>query len=137
LKRAQSNSIYGFFYKLCSHELFSFLILLLILLNTVILALDRYPLGDNERVFLETFNDALSLCFFGEMIVKLMGLGVKGYAKDRFNLFDCLIVVVSMLEILLYQANLAKSVSSGGAISAFRAIRLLRVFKLARSWKGF
>jgi voltage-dependent calcium channel L type alpha-1D len=26
---------------------------------------------------------------------------------------------------------------SGGAISAFRGIRLLRVFKLARSWKSF
>ena len=70
------------------------------------------------------------------MIIKLIGLGIRDYARDKFNLFDCVIVVISTVEIVLKLANI-DGLSSGGAISAFRGIRLLRVFKLARSWKSF
>ena len=70
------------------------------------------------------------------MIIKLLGLGLKGYVRDKFNLFDCVIVVISTVEIVLKLASI-DGLSSGGAISAFRGIRLLRVFKLARSWKSF
>jgi hypothetical protein len=71
------------------------------------------------------------------MFIKLIGLGAKGYANDRFNLFDCMIVVVSTVEEMVSFLQLDSSITSGGAISAFRGIRLLRVFKLARSWKSF
>lgn len=80
-------------------------------------------------------NDVLSWIFFGEMVIKLIGLGIKDYASDSFNLFDCAVVIVSLVENII--AWLGISFSGGGAISALRAIRLLRVFKLARSWTSF
>lgn len=70
------------------------------------------------------------------MVIKMIGLGLKGYSRDRFNLFDCLIVIISTVEIFIEVAT-PNSESAGGAISAFRGVRLLRVFKLARSWKSF
>lgn len=70
------------------------------------------------------------------MIIKLLGLGFKGYARDRFNIFDCVIVIISTIEIVIGWAD-PHSGGGGGAISAFRGVRLLRVFKLARSWKSF
>lgn len=69
------------------------------------------------------------------MIIKLIGLGFKEYASDGFNVFDCVIVVISVVELLLSLSNV--EFSSNGAISVFRAVRLLRVFKLARSWTSF
>jgi len=45
--------------------------------------------------------------------------------------------VISTVENVLSWAAIGGSVSSGGAISAFRSVRLLRVFKLARSWSNF
>ena len=70
------------------------------------------------------------------MLAKIIGLGIKNYALDKFNLFDCLIVVVSLLDFALLksQIELAKY---DGIISAFRALRLLRVVKLARHWHAF
>lgn len=69
------------------------------------------------------------------MIIKLLGLGFKEYSQDGFNIFDCTIVVISVVE---YMIKLLKiNFSSGGALSALRAVRLLRVFKLARSWVSF
>lgn len=69
------------------------------------------------------------------MIVKQIGLGFKGYFSDTFNIFDCFIVIVSTIDLAL--AFTEAGSSGGGAISAMRAFRLLRVFKLAKSWKKF
>ena len=43
--------------------------------------------------------------FFAEMVAKMIGLGLKNYAKDSFNLFDALIVVISMVDFTLYLAT--------------------------------
>lgn len=69
------------------------------------------------------------------MIIKLLGLGVKEYKRDPFNIFDAALVILSMVEIVI--VNTDPSLSTGGAFSAFRGVRLLRVFKLARSWTSF
>lgn len=75
--------------------------------------------------------------FLIEMIIKLIGRGVKGYAVDKFNLFDCIIVVLSSVEVILSNTESGPTaISTNGAISAFRALRLLRIFKLARFWHG-
>ena len=69
------------------------------------------------------------------MILKLIGLGIKGYCKDRFNIFDGVIVILSTIEVIMFYSG-SGGPTSGGAISAFRAFRLLRMIKLARSWTG-
>ena len=35
------------------------------------------------------------------MVIKLLGLGFKDYAKDSFNLFDASIVLLSLVEIII------------------------------------
>ena len=65
----------------------------------------------------------------------MVGLGMIEYARDSFNLFDAAIVLMSVIEITLEASNIG--FSAGGAFTAFRGIRLLRVFKLARSWTSF
>lgn len=71
------------------------------------------------------------------MIAKIIGLGIKNYALDKFNLFDCLIVVVSLLDFALLNSQIDLVEKYDGIISAFRALRLLRVVKLARHWHAF
>ena len=89
------------------------------------------------KLDIEIANQVFGWLFLLEMVIKLIGLGPKEYARDRFNLFDCFIVLFSTFEGVMSLAQLNSGFSSGGAISAFRGIRLLRVFKLARSWKSF
>jgi hypothetical protein len=73
--------------------------------------------------------------FFLEMLIKVIGLGPKTYIKDAYNIFDALIVTLSIIDVCV-SASLPDDVKMGkGAISVFRAFRLLRVFKLAKSWK--
>ena len=70
------------------------------------------------------------------MILKLIGLGFRGYTKDHFNIFDGVIVILSTIEIII-SYSFPNSFVEGGALSAFRGFRLLRVFKIARSWTSF
>ena len=68
------------------------------------------------------------------MILKLLAVGFRGYVMDSFNIFDALIVVTSILDIIL--SFFAQKLGSD-VITAFRAFRLIRVFKLAKAWKRF
>ena len=96
--RARKCKFYYVFYVICEHSIFNTVIIMMILANTIVLALDRHPIDPTNAANNELANTILSWCFFAEMIIKLIGLGFKGYAADRFNLFDCFIVMVSLVE---------------------------------------
>lgn len=105
-----------------------------IILNTLFLALDRYPIDEKSAYANETANFIFYLIFVFEMILKIYGMGISEYCRDSFNIFDGIIVILSTVEVVL--ANSGVGSSGGNAISAFRAVRLLRLFKLAKSWKS-
>ena len=134
--RAEDNRLYSFAYTLCSSHYFTRFISLCIVANTVVLALDKYPIEQAESQLLDTINLFFSGVFFLEMVIKLAGLGKKHYFKSRFNSFDFVIVVISCGDVVMTFSD--KEIFSGSnAVQALRAFRLLRVFKLAKSWKQF
>lgn len=126
--------------------MFTLTINLLIVVNTLILALDKYPVDHK----LEKELDILNIVFFGifilEMLIKIVGLGPVSYIRDYYNIFDAivgktfdifthLLVSLSVVDVCLTYTGNADSENSGkGAVSAFRAFRLIRIFKLAKSW---
>jgi len=69
-----------------------------------------------------------TVVFALEMFMKLFGFGVKLYISDYFNVFDCVIVCISVLELCLQSEN--------SGLSVLRAFRLARVFKIIKSWKS-
>ena len=120
-------------YRVCSHEYFTAFVTVLILGNTAVLACDRLGIEAEEQAVLDACNSFFTWIFVAEMVIKLFGLGFKEYAKDSFNLFDAIVVALSLIELVLVNAGVEEL--AGGAFSAIRSVRLLRVFKLARSWK--
>ncbi|KAA0174206.1 hypothetical protein FNF27_04218 [Cafeteria roenbergensis] len=122
---------------------FASLIMLAIVANTVVLAMDRYDLTAGEDFVLESINAGLTFLFAAEMAAKLLGLGWREYAADGFNRFDALIVVVSLVELAVSglpsrptDPSVPATIVSGGALSVLRTFRLLRVLKLARTVKS-
>jgi hypothetical protein len=53
--------------------------------------------------------------------------------SDNFNIFDAVVTLVGVAEMAV---ELAPNVNITGAMSVFRAFRLLRIFRLARAWKS-
>ena len=75
-----------------------------------------------------------TVIFTVEMLFKIYALSLSGYAKDGFNLFDGILVVVSLFD---WGIEVIMGSSSGmGVLTVFRTLRLLRVFKLATRSKG-
>jgi len=97
----------------------------MIILNTACLAMDTHPPpGEIVQQILVYSNWAFTLIFIMELVIKTLGLGFRIYIKEKFNQFDMLIVIMSILQILLFKG------SDTGMFSAFRAFRLFKIFKL-------
>lgn len=108
---------------------------MLILANTICLALDDYPQSLFKEAVLGVFNDFFTWAFCVEMIVKMIALGVNNYVHDKFNLFDAIVVNLSLVDwCLTIILTKEQKLSLGSGLQALRALRLLRVIKLARSW---
>ena len=43
----------------------------------------------------------MTFIFLGEMGLKLWGLGVRNYIRNRLNCFDCFITLLSLIQYLL------------------------------------
>ena len=138
-------------YAIVTNWVFEQFIILLILINTVTLALESYPVNPTRLYVLDIMNFILNYLFLFEMILKLSALGLRIYIKDFFNVFDGLIVMVSMLESVLAPPGFVVDflqalglVSGSGStgldgFSVFRTLRIFRVFrmmKLAQKWKA-
>lgn len=80
---------------------------------------------------LELFNEFFTWIFFIEMIMKLIGLGWSNYKLDSYNLFDAVIVIISLVD---WTLSRIPGLDAGSALNAFRALRLLRMMKLSKSW---
>lgn len=74
------------------------------------------------------------MIFIFELVLKLFGLGFKFYFQDPFNTFDCFIVMTSFADIIISSLFVDVNVN---AVTALRTFRLLRIFKLAKTWKQF
>lgn len=82
---------------------FSKFINAVIIINTFTLAQDRYKIDEDYVKLLEKINIALSGVFFLEMILMLIGIGFREYVQDSFNIFDAVIVLISVPDIAVQQ----------------------------------
>ncbi|NWH23390.1 SCN5A protein, partial [Grus americana] len=72
--------------------------------------------------------------FTAEMILKIIALDPYYYFQQHWNIFDSIIVTLSLIELSLPKHKTKKERRKGGTLSVLRSFRLLRVFKLAKSW---
>jgi voltage-dependent calcium channel L type alpha-1D len=84
--------------------------------------------------WLEAINFCLTMIFLMEMLLKLIGLGLTEYIRDPFNVFDGIIVILSIITTSLAPPILIfggpRHEDGGSSVSVLRSFRLFRVFKL-------
>ncbi|KAI4880621.1 hypothetical protein NFI96_021170, partial [Prochilodus magdalenae] len=96
-----------------------------IVLNTLFMALEHYPMTDEFNGMLSVGNLVFTGIFTAEMVLKLIAMDPYYYFQQGWNIFDGIIVCLSLMELGL---------SNVEGLSVLRSFRLLRVFKLAKSW---
>lgn len=106
----------------------------LILLNTITISLDKYPTNYQLQGTMEMISAVLTAVFLLETLVKLVGLGWVTWAKDPYNRFDAVTVIMNTIDsgtILIAGAAAAKA-KGVTSFSGLRSIRIFAVFKLGR-----
>ena len=81
----------------------------MIICNTIVLAADRFPEDKQHEKTAALLNTIFTYTFLAEMIIKLLGLGVLEYKKDRFNLFDAAIVIISLVEVAIEKTGIGST----------------------------
>uniref|UniRef100_A0A670KEK3 Voltage-dependent L-type calcium channel subunit alpha-1C n=1 Tax=Podarcis muralis TaxID=64176 RepID=A0A670KEK3_PODMU len=125
---------------------FEYLMFILILLNTICLAMQHYG---QSCIFKEAMN-ILNMLFTGlftvEMVLKLIAFKPKHYFCDAWNTFDALIVVGSIVDIAITEVNPAEHTQCSSSMNAeensrisitfFRLFRVMRLVKLLSRGEG-
>uniref|UniRef100_A0A8D1LND1 Voltage-dependent L-type calcium channel subunit alpha n=1 Tax=Sus scrofa TaxID=9823 RepID=A0A8D1LND1_PIG len=84
---------------------FEYLMFVLILLNTICLAMQHYGQSCLFKVAMNVLNMLFTGLFTVEMILKLIAFKPKGYFSDPWNVFDFLIVIGSVIDVILSETN--------------------------------
>ncbi|XP_038422087.1 voltage-dependent L-type calcium channel subunit alpha-1D isoform X13 [Canis lupus familiaris] len=140
---------YKFWYVVNSSP-FEYMMFVLIMLNTLCLAMQHY---EQSKMFNDAM-DILNMVFTGvftvEMVLKVIAFKPKGYFSDAWNTFDSLIVIGSIIDVALSEADPTESEnvpvptatpgnseeSNRISITFFRLFRVMRLVKLLSRGEG-
>ncbi|XP_077917384.1 sodium channel protein type 10 subunit alpha isoform X3 [Halichoerus grypus] len=100
-------------------------ITLCIVVNTLFMAMEHHGMSTTFEAMLHIGNIVFTVFFTAEMVFKIIAFDPYYYFQKRWNIFDSIIVTVSLIEL---------GAAKKGSLSVLRTFRLLRVFKLAKSW---
>ena len=109
----------NFFSKLKENRIFQFSVVAIIILNAILIGATTYQL---DPIFLNTIHlldYAITIFFVIEILIRFIGeKEKKNFFKDGWNVFDTIIVAISLIPI---PNN-----------SSFLVLRLLRIFRVLR-----
>ncbi|XP_058829322.1 muscle calcium channel subunit alpha-1 isoform X3 [Topomyia yanbarensis] len=118
--------------KAVKSQAFYWLIIVLVFLNTGVLATEHYQQPRWLDDFQEYTNMFFVALFTMEMLLKMYSLGFQGYFVSLFNRFDCFVVIGSIGEMILTSSHIMPPLG----VSVLRCVRLLRVFKVTKYWQS-
>ncbi|XP_074145317.1 sodium channel protein type 10 subunit alpha [Sminthopsis crassicaudata] len=101
------------------------IVTLCIVANTLFMSMEHYNMTSSFSWMLQTGNIFFTVIFTAEMVLKIIAFHPYYYFQRSWNIFDSVIVTLSLVELGLPQK---------ASLSVLRSFRLLRVFKLAKSW---
>ncbi|XP_022239678.1 voltage-dependent calcium channel type A subunit alpha-1-like isoform X4 [Limulus polyphemus] len=112
-------------------QVFYWVVIALVFLNTVCVAIEHYNQPKWLTVFLYWTEFVFLGLFIFEMFMKMYALGPRIYFESSFNKFDCVVIAGSIFEVVW------SSVREGSfGFSVLRALRLLRIFKVTKYWSS-
>uniref|UniRef100_A0A8D0F9R6 Voltage-dependent L-type calcium channel subunit alpha n=1 Tax=Strix occidentalis caurina TaxID=311401 RepID=A0A8D0F9R6_STROC len=119
---------------------FEYLMFVLILLNTICLAMQHYGQSCMFKEAMNILNMLFTGLFTVEMVLKLIAFKPKGYFSDPWNVFDFLIVIGSIIDVILSETNVTApgnaEENSRISITFFRLFRVMRLVKLLSRGEG-
>uniref|UniRef100_A0A9J7YI54 Voltage-dependent L-type calcium channel subunit alpha n=1 Tax=Cyprinus carpio carpio TaxID=630221 RepID=A0A9J7YI54_CYPCA len=114
---------------------FEYIMFVLILLNTICLAVQHYGQSELFNYVMDILNMVFTAVFTVEMVLKLIAFKPRGYFGDAWNVFDALVVIGSIVDIVLSEIDVSTA-HARISITFFRLFRVMRLVKLLSRGEG-
>ncbi|CAG5117509.1 unnamed protein product, partial [Candidula unifasciata] len=114
-------------------QAFEYGIFVLIMINTVALAMKYQGQSAEYGKALDYLNIIFTGVFASEFVLKLAAFRFKNYFGDAWNVFDFIIVLGSFIDIIYAEVSPGKAFIS---INFFRLFRVMRLIKLLSRGEG-
>uniref|UniRef100_A0A8D0A882 Voltage-dependent L-type calcium channel subunit alpha n=1 Tax=Sander lucioperca TaxID=283035 RepID=A0A8D0A882_SANLU len=135
---------------------FEYIMFVLIMLNTLCLAVQHYGQSALFNYVMDILNMVFTAVFTVEMVLKLIAFKPRGYFGDAWNVFDALVVMGSIVDIVLSEIDVTLTCEPPGrpirvgptvtphntedsariSITFFRLFRVMRLVKLLSRGEG-
>ncbi|CAM9416805.1 unnamed protein product, partial [Scytosiphon promiscuus] len=115
---------------------FNNFIVMVLVINAVVLALDHANAPDWQLTAQDAFNNTFALIFLVEACLMLYGLGLRCYFSTGRQIFEFVVTVASLIDLTMDLSG----VCSGHdfvVLTLVRSLRVVRVIRLATHIPGF
>lgn len=119
-------------WRVVTSGMFEYMIFAFILGNTIVLGAQYWGQPEMYQRILDGFNVGFTMVFLLECVLKLLAFFPKNYFMDPWNIFDFIIVVGSIADIIIGEMSTDKSIK----FNFFRLFRALRLVKLLSKGAG-
>lgn len=140
--RVWPKGLYGYVKKfrcllkiLTNHFLFDNAMLLSVVLNTIIMAMEANDNTPERIAFLEQANSIFTWIFIVEMSLKLLAVGPNKYVGEPMNILDGSVVCLSIFELVMAAGGEGSNLSAFKTIRILRTLRVLRIVRILRALK--
>ena len=99
------------------------------------MAADGYGIPHGREDFLGAMNDVCTVIFILEAVVKISAFTFANYVADRWNVFDLIIVLISICD-LMVGLFFISSLTNPMLLRILRMIRVMRVLRTLRIVKS-
>ncbi|XP_048579316.1 muscle calcium channel subunit alpha-1 isoform X2 [Nematostella vectensis] len=121
-----TNRLQFHVWRVVTSQPFEYLIFAFITGNTILLMMQYYNEPKLYTRVLDGFNIGFTSVFLLECILKLFAFKPKNYFLDRWNLFDFVVVVGSVVDITMNEVS-SEQMFAFGFFRLFRALRLVKL----------
>ena len=122
------NSFVDFFLKIRNSNIFSGIVIAVIVASAVYAGVSSYDIPDQYTIYLDYFDYGITVFFLIEIIIRMISeRSLIKFFKDGWNVFDFLIVVFSLVPI--------PSVENVFVARLLRIIRVLRIITVIPAFR--
>mmetsp|Transcript_108698 Transcript_108698/g.350920 ORF Transcript_108698/g.350920 Transcript_108698/m.350920 type:complete len:641 (-) Transcript_108698:88-2010(-) len=123
------------------HPAFDFLCAVMIILNSVLIgfSVEWQTEHTEENVYMLTASHVCSGFFFLELALRIYISGLSKFfitsETRNWNIFDCLLVVFSVLDVVVMRSTSGEASSVGSGMKTIKMLRIVRVFRVFRFFR--
>eukprot|EP00798_Chlamydomonas_sp_ICE-L_P013774 gene13774-19682_t len=126
------NKFRRWMYDLTQATWFQWVIMGVIILSIISMCMEYEGASDEYNNGLRVFNTIATAIYVLEVVCKWIALGLRGYFRNRWNVFDFFVAIISVVGITIEYID----VENLGILYLIRATRVIRILSLVPKARG-